>query len=89
MNDVQRYVETTADAGPEASRVLTTLLFTDIVGLHPVGRGSRATGSGWGTARAASRERPGALRRVRRPSEVDCAGDGFFATFDTATSAIR
>ena len=46
MNDVQRYVDTTADAGPEASRVLTTLLFTDIVG-SPVGRGL-ATEVGWG-----------------------------------------
>ena len=87
MNDVQRYEETATDAGPEASRVLVTLLFTDIVG---------------STRLAADLGDRGWMRLVERHHakvrelfagfdgrEVDCAGDGFFATFDTATNAIR
>ena len=87
MNDVQRYVDVTADAGPEASRVLTTLLFTDIVDSTRLAAdlGDR----GWmgliERHHAAVRE----LFAGFDGREVDCAGDGFFATFETATSAIR
>jgi class 3 adenylate cyclase len=77
-----------ADAGdrPEASRVLITLLFTDIVG--STGLAAALGDRRWlqliGTHHARVRE----LLARFRGNEVDCAGDGFFATFDTATRAI-
>jgi pimeloyl-ACP methyl ester carboxylesterase len=72
---------------PESNRVLATVLFTDIVGsTEQVARlGDRA----WRNLL----ERHHALVRKEltrfRGSEVDTAGDGFFATFDGPARAIR
>jgi pimeloyl-ACP methyl ester carboxylesterase/class 3 adenylate cyclase len=70
-----------------ADRILTTVLFTDIVDStsHALERGDSA----WRDLLAAHHA---AVRRqlVRfRGSEVDTAGDGFFATFDGPARAIR
>ncbi len=71
----------------EADRVLATVLFTDIVGSseHLAALGDRA----W----AELLERHHALVRRElarfRGSEVDTAGDGFFASFDGPARAIR
>jgi class 3 adenylate cyclase len=87
MNDVQRNVETTVDAGPEASRVLTTLLFTDIVGSTQLA--ADLGDQGWMRLIERHHAKVRELFAGFDGREVDCAGDGFFATFDTATSAIR
>jgi class 3 adenylate cyclase len=75
------------DAPAPADRVLTTVLFTDIVDstAHATALGDRA----W----ADLLERHHALVRRElarhRGKEVDTAGDGFFATFDGPGRAIR
>jgi class 3 adenylate cyclase len=73
-------------AETDGSRVLVTLLFTDLVGSTEL------------AAELGDRRWRGLLERhhatVRelldrfRGREVDCSGDGFFATFDTATHAV-
>jgi class 3 adenylate cyclase len=83
MNDGRRDVETVSDA----SRVLITLLFTDIVGSTRLA--AELGDRGWlrliETHHAKVRE----LFAGFDGREIDCAGDGFFATFNTATSAIH
>ena len=73
--------------GPDPDRVLSTLLFTDIVG--STARASSVGDRAWATLL----ERHHALVReelVRhRGQEVDTAGDGFFATFDGPARAVR
>jgi pimeloyl-ACP methyl ester carboxylesterase len=86
VDEVEEFLTGTRPA-PEPDRVLATVMFTDIVG---------------STARAAElgdrRWRDVLLRHhdlVRRElvrfrgSEVDTAGDGFFATFDGPARAVR
>jgi class 3 adenylate cyclase len=76
----------TTGAEDDASRVLVTLLFTDLVGSTEL------------AAELGDRRWRGLLERhhatVRdllqrfRGREVDCSGDGFFATFETATHGV-
>ena len=81
-----RYRRANADEGPEASRVLITLLFTDIVG--STGLAAALGDRRW--LRLVETHHTKVRELLARFSgyEVDCAGDGFFATFDTATKAI-
>jgi class 3 adenylate cyclase len=69
------------------SRVLVTLLFTDLVGSTElaVALGDQR----WRDllARHHATVRENLDRYCGR--EIDCAGDGFFATFETATHAVR
>ena len=72
---------------PDADRVLTTVLFTDIVGStqHASKLGDRE----W---KALLEQHDEILRReIHRLGgrEVDTAGDGFFATFDGPARAVR
>ena len=71
---------------PERKRLLTTVLFTDIVG--STRRAEELGDKGWRqllTAHHAIVRR--ALKR-HRGKEIDTAGDGFFATFDQPSDAI-
>ena len=71
-----------------ATRVLATVLFTDIVGSTRRRGGARR--HGWKrAARATSRAVAGAAVARHRGNEVDTAGDGFFATFDGPARAVR
>lgn len=86
LDEIQEFL-TGIRPAPEADRVLTTVVFTDIVG-----------STQW-AARLGDRawkellERHHALVRKElarfRGREVDAAGDGFFATFDGPARAIR
>jgi len=73
--------------GPEPTRVVATVLFTDVVG--STARADAIGDRAWSDLL----EEHGA--RVRKElerfggREVDDAGDGLFAAFDSATSAIR
>jgi class 3 adenylate cyclase len=71
----------------DASRVLVTLLFTDLVGSTElaVELGDRSWRILLEKHHAAVREQ---LDRFHG-HEIDCAGDGFFAVFDTATHAVH
>lgn len=73
--------------GPEPDRVLTTVVFTDIVGSTEVvaERGDAAWRDLVERHHTIVRTLLGTFRGV----EVDTAGDGFFATFDGPTRAVR
>ncbi|MFI5372863.1 MAG: adenylate/guanylate cyclase domain-containing protein, partial [Candidatus Eisenbacteria bacterium] len=79
-------LEAVTSAEARASRVLVTLLFTDIVGSteRAAALGDRA----WLELIEAHHTTVRQLFARFNGREVDCAGDGFFATFATATSAI-
>jgi class 3 adenylate cyclase len=85
--EIERFLATTHADDIEFDRYLATVLFTDIVG-------STALASAGGDAAwRALLERHhhivrGALARYRG-TEMDTAGDGFFATFDGPARAIR
>jgi class 3 adenylate cyclase len=78
-----------ADGGraAEVDRSLLTLLFTDIVGSTELAE--RLGDDAWEAVLA----RHNAIIRAQvsrfRGSEVDCTGDGFFATFDGPARAVR
>ncbi len=73
--------------GPEPDRVLTTVLFTDVVGSTEMA--ARLGDRAW---RELLERHHGAVRTELarwRGREVDTAGDGFLATFDGPARAIR
>jgi class 3 adenylate cyclase len=76
-----------AKAEGDTSRVLVTMLFTDLVGSTEL-----AVELGDRRWRALLERHHTIVRELLdqfRGREVDCAGDGFFATFETATPAVH
>jgi class 3 adenylate cyclase len=73
--------------GPEPTRVVATVMFTDVVGSTERARslGDRA----WADLLEAHNERVRAALRRFGGKEIDTAGDGFLASFSTPTTAIR
>jgi len=72
---------------PEPERVLTTLLFTDIVGSTE--RAQRMGDAAW---RALLSEHHALVRRellAHKGREINTVGDGFLARFDSPASAVR
>jgi class 3 adenylate cyclase len=89
---IQRFLTDVWETGgwelePEQDRVLTTVLFTDIVGstAKAVQLGDRAWTELLATHRAQIRRE---LVRFRG-RELDTAGDGFFASFDGPARAVQ
>jgi len=89
--EIQQFLEEVRAAGgweqTEPDRVLATVLFTDIVGST-----TRAAELGDRAWRSLLEEHHRLIRRelVRfRGSELDVAGDGFFARFDGPARAVR
>jgi class 3 adenylate cyclase/pimeloyl-ACP methyl ester carboxylesterase len=80
-------VETTGDEVQEPERVLSTVLFTDIVGATATaaGVGDRP----WAELLSLHHDRVRRELARYRGREVDTAGDGFFASFDGPARAIR
>jgi class 3 adenylate cyclase len=73
---------------PEAGdRILTTLLFTDIVGSTKVA--ARLGDRGWKQLLANHDEAVRSLLELHRGREGGTTGDGFVATFDAPAQAIR
>jgi class 3 adenylate cyclase len=71
----------------EVDRILTTIMFTDIVGSTP-----RAVVEGdqqWSALLEAHNRLVRSTLHRFRGREIDTAGDGFFATFDGPARAIR
>ena len=90
--EIERFLTDVREGGgwdqePEQDRVLTTVLFTDIVGstAKAVELGDRAWADLLVTHRAQIRRE---LVRFRG-REMDTAGDGFFASFDGPARAIQ
>ena len=88
--EVQRFLAGVLEGKPweaESDRVLATVLFTDIVGAT-----QRAAALGDRAYRELIEQHHGAVRAQLgrfRGTEMDTAGDGFFATFDGPARAIR
>jgi class 3 adenylate cyclase len=86
-SEVERFVSTIRAEQVEFDRYLATVMFTDIVGSTAI------AASGGDAAWRSLVERHhrivrGALARYRG-TEMDTAGDGFFATFDGPARAVR
>jgi pimeloyl-ACP methyl ester carboxylesterase/class 3 adenylate cyclase len=76
-----------ASAEPETDRVLATILFTDIVGST-----AKAVELGDARWRELLEQHHATVRRLllrHRGTELDTAGDGFFASFDGPARGIR
>jgi pimeloyl-ACP methyl ester carboxylesterase len=86
LDEVEEFL-TGARRAPETDRVLTTVLFTDIVGST-----EKAAALGDRRWRELLEEHHAAVRRELerfRGNEIDTAGDGFMASFDGPARAIR
>jgi class 3 adenylate cyclase len=78
----------TGDRPPvEVDRILTTVLFTDIVGSTE--RAAREGDRRWSELLSAHRQIVRSELRHFRGQEIDTAGDGFLAIFDGPARAIR
>ncbi len=87
LAEIERFIESVADVEPESDRVLATVMFTDLVGST-----ERAASAGDLAWRAIVDQHHAAVRRElarHRGREIDTAGDGFFAAFDSPARAIR
>jgi class 3 adenylate cyclase len=89
--EIERFLKETAEAGErtdaEPERVLSTVLFTDIV--EATSRASELGDRAWRELLAKHHELIRAQLGQFRGREVDTAGDGFFATFDGPARGIR
>lgn len=87
LSELQRFVTSIREEEAEFNRVLATVLFTDLVGST-----ERAAALGDRAWRDLVERHHTAIRGLLaryRGSEVDTAGDGFFATFDGPARAVR
>jgi len=87
LGEVERFVRTVHAEEAAFERVLTTVLFTDVVGST-----ERAVESGDAAWKTLVERHHAAVRAMigrYRGTEVDTAGDGFFATFDGPARAVR
>ncbi len=87
LDEIERFVRSVSAEEASLDRVLATVLFTDIVGSSE--RAATLGDSAW---RETLEQHHATVRRLLtryRGTEVDTAGDGFFATFDGPARAIR
>jgi class 3 adenylate cyclase len=87
LGEVERFVLSVSAEEATFERVLTTVLFTDVVDST-----GHAAGSGDGAWKALVERHHAAVRAMigrYRGAEIDTAGDGFFATFDGPARAVR
>jgi len=86
LAEIEQFLTGTRSA-PDYDRVLSTVLFTDIVGSTERARelGDRA----WHEVLDEHHARVRSVLEHHRGREVDTAGDGFFASFDGPARAIR
>jgi class 3 adenylate cyclase len=87
LDEIERFVKEVRAEEASLDRVLATVLFTDIVGSSE--KTAELGDSAW---RQLLEEHHATVRRLLaryRGTEVDTAGDGFFATFDGPARAIR
>jgi class 3 adenylate cyclase len=87
LRELRRFVSAVRDEEAEFDRVLATVLFTDLVGST-----ERAAALGDRAWRELVEQHHTVIRSLLaryRGTEVDTAGDGFFATFDGPARAVR
>jgi pimeloyl-ACP methyl ester carboxylesterase len=87
LQPVEEFVASVRDQEADLDRVLATVMFTDIV--ESTSRVAELGDRGW---RDLVERHHGTVRALLgrfRGTEVDTAGDGFFATFDGPARAVR
>jgi len=85
-DEIERFVETIGvETG--ADSVLATVLFTDLVGSSEIA--SRLGDRGWADLSTRYHEAVRRALKLFRGTEVDTAGDGFFASFEGPARAIH
>jgi pimeloyl-ACP methyl ester carboxylesterase len=87
LDEIERFVAAVRDDEAELDRVLATVMFTDIVGSTE--KAAELGDKGWGDL---VEQHHGVVRAMLgrfRGTEVDTAGDGFFATFDGPARGVR
>ena len=86
LDEVQEFLTGTRPA-PVPDRVLTTVLFTDIV--ESTQRAIELGDTRWRDLQRAHHQRVRGCLAEYRGREIDTAGDGFLATFDGPARAVR
>jgi pimeloyl-ACP methyl ester carboxylesterase len=87
LDETERFVAEVGDDEADLDRMLATVMFTDIVG--STAKAAELGDRKWGDL---VQRHHGAVRALLgrfRGTEVDTAGDGFFATFDGPARGIR
>ena len=87
VNEISRFVDTIRAEQAEFDRVLTTIVFTDIVGSTE--RAAEMGDRAWKELLQRHHQVVRAMLGRYRGAEVATAGDGFFATFDGPARAVR
>lgn len=91
VSEVHSFLEDVRDRGdwsePEPERILTTILFTDIVG--STAKAAELGDRAWASLVTEHHRRVRARLARFGGREIDTAGDGFFASFDGPARAIR
>ena len=87
LDEIETFVAEVRGQEADLDRVLATVMFTDIVG--STAKAAELGDKGW---RDLVEQHHGVVRALLgrfRGTEVDTAGDGFFATFDGPARAVR
>ncbi len=87
VREIERFLGSVIEEEAEFDRVLATVLFTDIVGSTNLA--SELRDRGWRELLERHHLVTRGLLGRYRGTEVDTAGDGFFATFDGPARAVR
>jgi class 3 adenylate cyclase len=87
LGETERFVAEVGDEEADLDRVLATVMFTDVVG--STAKAAELGDRGWGDLVERHHGAVRALLGRFRGTEVDTAGDGFFATFDGPARGVR
>jgi class 3 adenylate cyclase/pimeloyl-ACP methyl ester carboxylesterase len=87
VGEMEHFVRSVSAEQSTFERVLTTVLFTDIVG--STGMTAASGDSAWKSLVERHHAAVRAMIGRYRGTEIDTAGDGFFATFDGPARAVR
>jgi class 3 adenylate cyclase/pimeloyl-ACP methyl ester carboxylesterase len=87
VREVERFLASVRAEEADLERVLTTVLFTDIVG--STAKVAELGDAGWRGLVERHHATVRALLARYRGREIDTAGDGFFASFDGPARAVR
>ena len=87
IHGIETFLRSVRDEEASFDRVLATVLFTDIVGSTE--RAAALGDRGWRRLMERHHATVRAMLARYRGTEVDTAGDGFFATFDGPARAVR
>jgi class 3 adenylate cyclase len=87
VDEIERFVTGTVRTAPESTRVLATVLFTDLV--DSTAHLTRLGDLGWRDVVGKHNDLVRRLIETHRGRVMDDAGDGFFAVFDGPSRAVR